>query len=172
MELGTYQRIDGRPSVRFERVYAHPISDLWSAVTVPDRLAQWFPSKVEHEARVGGAIRFSSDANVPDSMGQVLEFDPPRLFAFSWGPNQLRFELGEAEDGRTRFVLIDFLAAENEAARNAAGWEQCLEALDSVLDPTPASGANEQARSEAPSWRERYDRYIAAGLPSGAPFPE
>ena len=171
MEFGTYQFIDGRPSVRFERVYPHPIDDIWSAVTVPDRLDRWFPSNVEHEERAGGVIRFSGDANVPDSTGEVLEFDPPRLFSFSWGLNQLRFELAPADDSRTRFALTDFLSAENEAARNAAGWEMCLEALASALDPTPADGAIE-TQSASPSWRERYDRYVADGLPSGAPFPE
>ncbi len=171
MDLGTYQRIDGRPSVRFERAYRKPIDEVWPAVTTPDRLGRWFPSRVQYDARVGGVIRFSGDPNVPDSTGEVLEFDPLQLLAFSWGPNQVRFELTELDDSRTRFVLIDFLSAENEAARNAAGWEQCLEALDGALDSTPADDANE-TKSTPASWRDRYDRYVAAGLPSGAPFPE
>jgi len=39
--------IEGRPTVRVEREYPHPIEKVWQAVTVPEHLGQWFPSPVE-----------------------------------------------------------------------------------------------------------------------------
>jgi uncharacterized protein YndB with AHSA1/START domain len=166
MDMGTYQLIGERPSVRFERVYQHSIEETWSAVTTQERLGRWFPSKVEFEPSAGGSICFSGDPNVPDSAGVVLQFDPPRLFFFSWGKNELRFELAEVDESHIRFVLIDFLSVGNEAARNAAGWDVCLAALDAAI-----SGHAADIDFVSVDWHERYDAYVAAGLPSGAPFP-
>jgi hypothetical protein len=42
-EHGTYETIDGRPAVCFERRLAHPVARVWTAITEPADLAQWFP---------------------------------------------------------------------------------------------------------------------------------
>ncbi|MGX9888141.1 SRPBCC domain-containing protein [Streptomyces sp. NPDC002276] len=50
---------DGRPAVRFSRVYDQPLDRVWQFVTDPDELAQWFPSRAEFELRPGGTATFS-----------------------------------------------------------------------------------------------------------------
>jgi uncharacterized protein YndB with AHSA1/START domain len=45
-DLGTYVELDGRPAVRFVRTYPQPIERVWQAITTPEGLARWFPSKV------------------------------------------------------------------------------------------------------------------------------
>jgi hypothetical protein len=82
--------------------------------------------------------------------GEVLEVDEPNLLAFTWGEDTLRFELSSEGDG-TRLVLIDELPA-GAAARNAAGWEQCLDRLEG-LEPAPDS------------WQPRFEHYAAAFAP-------
>ncbi|MEA2229670.1 MAG: hypothetical protein QOF04_3300, partial [Solirubrobacteraceae bacterium] len=57
---GTYETVDGRPAVRFERRLAHPVDAVWRAVTEPDQLAHWFPSAVSLELRPGGRMAFTS----------------------------------------------------------------------------------------------------------------
>src|SRR5690606_11104818 len=81
----------GRWVVRLERHLAHPVDAVWRAVTEPAQLAQWFPTTVELDLVVGGAVRFGLPADGPG--GRVLELDPPRLLAFSWQDDVLRFEL-------------------------------------------------------------------------------
>jgi uncharacterized protein YndB with AHSA1/START domain len=88
MQQGTYETIDGRPALRFERRYAHPVERVWRAVTEPGELAAWFPCSVElpDGRREGAAMRFVfPDAGFPPTEGSVLELDEPRVFAFiSW----------------------------------------------------------------------------------------
>ncbi|GGI96990.1 SRPBCC family protein [Streptomyces brasiliensis] len=166
---GTYLTLgDGRPAVRFSRTYDHPIDRVWHFVTNPGELAQWFPSRAEMELRPGGTIRFSGDPNMPESTGQVLAVDPPRHLSFDWGGDELRFDLEELDEARTRFTLTNVLAAEDTAARNGAGWEVCLAALDVKVHGERFEGAH--AGPSAP-WKEFYDGYLEAGVPSGAPVP-
>jgi hypothetical protein len=82
--------------------------------------------------------------------GEVLSVDEPGPLAFSWRDDSLRFELS-AEDGGTLLVLVDELPAP-AAARNAAGWDACLDRL-AGLDPRPDA------------WRPRFDAYAAGFEP-------
>jgi hypothetical protein len=78
--------------------------------------------------------------------GKVLEADEPDLLVFTWGEETLRFELSAAGGG-TRLVLIDTLPAD-AAARNAAGWDVCLDRLAGLaVDPN--------------GWKPRFDAYVA-----------
>jgi uncharacterized protein YndB with AHSA1/START domain len=167
---GTYETIDERDAVRFERRYPHPVEKVWRAVTDPAELKHWFPAEVTVDLRAGGAMRFVfPDGEMPPTEGEVTEFDPPRVFAFTWDQDRLRFEL-EPEGGgaacRLRFLHV--IAEPDAAARNAAGWHVCLEMLSRHLAGEPAA-----APGSAPTedWRELYEEYIERGFPSGAPIP-
>ncbi|MBD2891462.1 SRPBCC family protein [Spirillospora sp. NPDC000708] len=162
---GGYLEIGGRPAVRFERIYDHPVERVWRMVADPAELAHWFPApKITIDPVPGGAITFSGDPNMPEatSSGRIIDFDPPRRLAFSWGGDELHFDLEPLDGGRTRFVLTNILEARDTAARNAAGWDVCLAALDALAEDRAA---------EQPAWQPKYDAYVAAGLPSGAPIP-
>ncbi|MGX1913259.1 SRPBCC family protein [Streptomyces phaeochromogenes] len=166
---GTYLTLDdGRPAVRFTRTYDHPVDRVWEFVTEPGELAHWFPSRVEIELREGGTIRFGDDPNMEDSTGRVLAVDVPRHLSFSWGGDELHFDLEELDEKRTRFTLTNVLEAENTAARNGAGWEVCLSALDAHARGASLGGPH--AGAGAP-WQEVYRAYVEAGVPSGAPVP-
>jgi uncharacterized protein YndB with AHSA1/START domain len=165
---GTYLELDGRPALRFERSLSHPVEKVWRAITDPAEIQHWFPAAVDYEQRVGGAMSFRfDDPDAPPTEGEVTELDPPRLFAFDWGGEQLRFELEPAGDG-CRLLFTHFLSERIQAARDAAGWEMCLAELDRLLAGEPAEAPGTGA---TPEWRELYDKYVAAGLPSGAEVP-
>jgi uncharacterized protein YndB with AHSA1/START domain len=161
---GTYTTVDGRPAVRFERRLGHPPETVWRMVTDPAELKHWFPCEVEVDLRPGGAMRFvfSPDFTID---GEVLELDEPSRFAFLWGADVLRFEL--APDGdHTRLTLLHVLYEEGEdaAAKTAAGWHLCLDAL--AGEPVQVATAG-----PTPEWQARYDEYVARGVPSGAAIP-
>jgi uncharacterized protein YndB with AHSA1/START domain len=120
----------GRPTVRVERHYPHPIDTVWRAVTTTEHLGAWFPSPVEIDLRVGGALRFTTGA------GTVEALDPPRLLAFTWGEDRLTFEL-EPADGGTAFALTHAFDDRAGAASFATGWEMCLGGLRHVLAGEP-----------------------------------
>ncbi|MDQ1748980.1 MAG: hypothetical protein QOE71_36 [Pseudonocardiales bacterium] len=168
MDLGSYLEHDGRPAVRFQRTYAHPIESVWAAITAPDELKHWFPSAVQFEQRVGGAVIFSGDPHTSDQTGTVLAFEPPRHLAFTWGSDELHLELEPVPHG-CRLTLIDVLSKRNEAARNGAGWHVCLDELAKRLDGIPSDGPHSATTTP---WQPTYDAYVAAGMPSGAWIPD
>ena len=152
---GTYETYEGKPAVRFERVYPHSVERVWRSITVPEEMASWFPSTVELDLREGGDTRFTFDEHLAEPMdGRVVELDPPRVFAFMWGKDLLRLELAPEGDG-TRLTLLQTLSGEDEAARNAAGWHVCLDKL----------------AGEETDWEPLYEEYQRRGLPAGAEIP-
>jgi uncharacterized protein YndB with AHSA1/START domain len=145
-----------RPAVRLERVLADPPPVVWRALTERDQLRAWFPCDVvvdggRFEAGAGITFRFQGDWTFT---GVVLEVDEPRALAFTWGEDTLRFELS-AEGNGTRLVLIDELPPDS-AARNAAGWEECLDRLAGV-EPVPDG------------WEPRFEHYTAVFAPTLGP---
>ncbi|MET9499126.1 SRPBCC family protein [Streptomyces sp. NPDC006552] len=164
---------DGRAAVRLTRTYARPRERVWEYVSDPAQLRHWFPSAFEAaELRPGAAIRFYDDPHAPDTAeatGTVLAVDAPRHLSYTWGADELRLDLEPLRDGRTRLTLTNVLERPDTAARNAAGWEVCLTALDAADRGAAPDGAH--AGAVAP-WKELYDAYRAAGFPSGAPVPD
>ena len=158
---GTYETIDSRPAVRFERRYPHSVDRVWRAVTEPEELGHWFPAGVEVDLSEGGAMRFTfPDGEMEPTDGRVIELDPPRRFAFRWGEEELRIELEPDGEGcRLRFTHL--ISTSEQAARDAAGWHVCLERLERLL-------SGDGATSE---WSGLYDEYRRRGVPAGAPVP-
>ena len=141
-----------RPAVRLERYLADPPAVVWQALAEREQLRSWFPSDVIVSGgrwEVGAAITFPFPPEVIDLTltGEVLEVDEPHVVAFTWGEDTLRFELSGEREG-TRLILIDELP-QGAAARNAAGWERCLDRL-AGLEPA------------ADAWQPRFEHYAAA----------
>jgi uncharacterized protein YndB with AHSA1/START domain len=156
MNDGTLLTDGSRPAVRLERHLEDPPSVVWRALTDREQLRSWFPCDVvvaDGRWDVGATITFRFPPEVIDMTltGRVLAVDEPNVLAYSWGEEILRFELS-AEGGGTRLVLVDELPA-GFAARNAAGWEVCLDRL-AGLDPAPDA------------WRPRFEAYAAAFEPT------
>jgi uncharacterized protein YndB with AHSA1/START domain len=148
-----------RPAVRIERHLPDPPAVVWQALTEREQLRSWFPCDVIVEGgrwEVGATITFPFPPDVMDMTltGEVLEVDEPNLLTFTWGDDTLRFELSP-EEGGTHLVLVDELPADS-AARNAAGWENCLDRLAGL---EPASDA----------WQARFERYAAEFEPALGP---
>ncbi len=144
------------PAIRLERLLPDPPATVWRALTERDQLRSWFPSDVLVEGGrwvLGAAISFPFPPEVIDMTltGEVLAVQEPSLLAFTWGEETLRFELSPVGDG-TRLVLIDELPA-MAAARNAAGWETCLERLAGA-EPDPGA------------WQLLFDAYAARFEPA------
>jgi uncharacterized protein YndB with AHSA1/START domain len=172
-------RSDGKYVLRFERRLAHPPEKVWRALTEPDQLRQWFPTDIEGERKLGAKILFVFRDDAPraedmpellehdpeDLEGEFTEFDPPRLLAYAWGDEDLRWELEPTENG-CRLALthtfdersgIPYSAGpRKKAARNASGWDLCLASLETLLD----GGSSHDDRPEGQPWERLYERYV------------
>ena len=65
---GSFQTIDDRPAVQFERRLSHPIEAVWRAVTEPAELAHWFPGRVEID---GSRLRFEDAGTTFAEKGEM-----------------------------------------------------------------------------------------------------
>jgi uncharacterized protein YndB with AHSA1/START domain len=142
----------GRPVLRFERHLSGSVEAVWRAVTDPEELRAWFPTRIEIDEWAAGAVltHHFDGHDVEPLPGTVLVWDPPRRVTFTWGADTIGIVLTAAPGGGTTLVLTEELDADH-AARNAAGWDGCLDRLE--------------LGAEAESWRPRFDRYVAAFEP-------
>lgn len=163
---------DGRSMLTMERRLKHPPEKVWRAVTEPERLADWFPAAMTPDLRVGGAVEFGFGGN-----GTVTDLDQPRLFAYTWGDQHLRWEL-HPDGAGTRLVLVATFTDRAGAASFASGWHICIAALDLALGGRPGAdpgfdhvALHEQfvvqfgldagsAETTADGWRVRYERQL------------
>ncbi|WP_219417629.1 SRPBCC family protein [Pseudonocardia nigra] len=147
---------DGRSVLHMERRLKHPPEKVWRAITEPARLAEWFPAAMTPQLRKGGAVDFGFG-----DPGTVTDLDPPRLFAFTWGDDHLRWELHPDGGEGTLLVLVHTFADRAGAASFAAGWHTCIAALDLALDGR--AGADPGVDDVA-----LHERYVAEfGLDAG-----
>lgn len=167
---GTYEQVDGSPVIRFERTFPHGVAQVWAAITDPARLEQWFPTTVEFDQLSEGApitFRFAEDRYPPMS-GAFREVSAPRRLSFTWGEDLLTFELEERDGAAAcRLAFSVALDSADKAARDAAGWDDCLDGLDAVV-----SGEAPERLPGPESWRARYDAYKRQGFPARAAIPQ
>lgn len=167
---------DGRPAVRIERALRHPVAKVWRALTEPSQLNQWFPFDVEGALAVGAEVRFVDRRGGPSGAGTITELDPPRLLAYSWESDHLRWELSSAAGG-SLLVLTHTVVDRFGAASFASGWHACLDGLESVLLGRPVGppgdmdaahehwlaefGLAEPEVTDGPGgWRIRFERQL------------
>lgn len=157
-----------RYKLDFERQLPHSPSKVWRAVTEREHLHRWFPAHVIGDWKVGAELRFEFQHGEGDQLkeeelrGEVLRVEPERLLEFRWGQSVLRCEL--IPDGKgCRFLFSESFDDASIGARNAAGWEWCLENLQTILE----GGA--MARFVLDAWRGRFEHYVTEFQPRFGP---
>jgi uncharacterized protein YndB with AHSA1/START domain len=135
-----------------------PAERVFQALTDPQQLMRWWTSEecqtefFEMDARPRGKWRFGtkkSTLNVNGvsqffCQGEVLEFDPPRLLAYSWIANWhddktrrtvVRWELTPTKDGTHVKVTHSGLAQEAAARKDySGGWPGVVESLKQFVE--------------------------------------
>jgi uncharacterized protein YndB with AHSA1/START domain len=161
-ELGRLSSQGERHLLSFTRFLPHPPELVWRAITEPEHLSAWFPARIDGERRAGAVLRFVFEHDEgPPGDGSVEVFDPPRVFAFTWGPESLRFEL-DLVDGGTILTFVNGFDELGKAVRDAAGWHYCLERLDADLD------GREFSDEPVPRWKTLERRYAEVFPPEAA----
>jgi uncharacterized protein YndB with AHSA1/START domain len=161
MTLGQLDTATSRPQLRFTRRFPHPPAKVWRAVTEPDHLRAWFPDRIEGEWKVGATLQFvDQGGRVEPFTGEVLVVDPPRVLEFTWGTDTLRFEL-EPDGDATILTLLDTIDELGKAARDAAGWHECLDHLEDEL-------GGKQPKKPGRIWAKVHPEYVAAFGPEAS----
>lgn len=145
-------------TLSLERRFGHPPEKVWRVITERELLKQWFPCDVVGDWNVGAKLDFiialeeTEHATEEDLHGEVLAVDAPRLLEYRWGKHSMKFEL-EPDGNGCLFRLSESFDDKSWCARNAAGWEMCIENLDLVIEGAAI------AKFAADVWRDKFDRY-------------
>jgi uncharacterized protein YndB with AHSA1/START domain len=156
------ERDDGRWQLRFTRTFRHPVETVWRAITEPEHLAHWFPTTIEGEREPGAPLRFSfPGGQAPPFEGEMIAYEPPSLMELRWGPDTLRLELRATAAG-TELTLLDALEERGKAARDGAGWHNCLDALEGTL------AGEESPPADMERWHVVHAHYLERFGPEAA----
>jgi len=138
---------------------AAPPERVFQALIDPKQLAQWWNNDqcktkyFEMDARKGGKWRFgtvhSNTTNLDDTrdfacQGEVLEYDPPRMLAYTWIANWhndkeqrtvVRWELTADGNGTRVKVTHSGLAQESAARKDySGGWPGVVQQLKKFVE--------------------------------------
>jgi uncharacterized protein YndB with AHSA1/START domain len=128
---GVLEQVGESWRLRFIRELRHPAPKVWRAITEPAHLETWFPGRIVGEWVVGSKLEFHGE--FPTFGGEVLEVEDGSALEFRWGPDTIRLEIVPSGDGCT-LTLTDTFDELGKAARDAAGWHECLDRLGNDLD--------------------------------------
>lgn len=159
-ELGQVRRTGETVELVFRRRFARPIEKVWAALTVPERLADWFADTKVDRLEPGGRIEFFHTGADYRSLGRVVAYEPPRLFAWTWSEldgskeSLVRFELEPDGDG-CRLTLTHSGLPPEDGEGVLAGWHAHLEAVEDAADGvfTPWDKLMEREGKVAPLYK-------------------
>lgn len=154
--LGTLRVENGIGIVRIEDRLDPAIDDVWSALTDPARLGQWY-GEVEGDLRAGGEFRARVFASGWEGAGRITVCEPPRWFATvsrEPGRDESRHEVTLTPDGDgTRIVYENLTVPPDLLWAYGVGEQIHVEDLGAHLAGLDRNGDSRWAELE-PAYRE------------------
>ncbi|MBA4792867.1 MAG: SRPBCC domain-containing protein [Phenylobacterium sp.] len=123
-------------SVVVERDLAHPPERVWRALTQPHLLAEWL-MRTDFEPRTGHSFSFTAEWGAVEC--KVMEIEPERRLAYSWGDGVLdtvvTWTLTPTKTGaHLRMEQTGFRRDQPRYLMGAtAGWPRFFDNLEQVL---------------------------------------
>ena len=117
--------------IDIEREYAFPVDRVWAAISTGEGISAWMKYEATLERRIGGRIfvDFKSEVNLE---GVVCEWEPERVFAYTWGLSVVRWVL-EPSEGGTRLRFTNSHVTPDILMGFAAGWHAFIDHLGPYL---------------------------------------
>jgi len=142
------------------REFRHPPAKVWTALTDPEHLREWAPFDADRNlGSVGTATLTTVGAPKPMvSESQIKQADPPKLLEFSWGGQDIRWQLEPQGTGGTRLTLWHNIDR-RFIAMGAAGWHVCLDVLDRSLAGQPIGRIVAQDAMKFEGWQRLHVEY-------------
>ena len=136
---GTEVRKEGeRWTLVVVRDLAHPPAKVWKALTDPAHLREWAPFDSDRDLGAVGTVKLSTVGTPAPHVTetQIKRADAPRALEYSWGGNDLRWELEPMASGGTRLTLWHNIDR-GFISMGAAGWHICLDVLERLVAGQP-----------------------------------
>jgi uncharacterized protein YndB with AHSA1/START domain len=135
---GAHVHKDGdRWTLVLVRELRHSPAKVWQALTDPAELREWAPFDADRNLGATGPAKLSTVATPTTEVSEtsVTRADAPRVLEYTWGGNDMRWELEPTPTG-TRLTLWHNIDR-RYVAMGAAGWHICLDVLDRMLAGDP-----------------------------------
>ena len=119
------------------RELRHSPAKVWQALTDPAQLREWAPFDADGNLASVGPVKLTT-IGAPTPMiseSTVKRAEAPKLLEYTWGGNDLRWELAPLGSG-TRLTLWHNIDR-GFIAWGAAGWHICFDVLDRFLAGDP-----------------------------------
>ena len=153
-DLGEVTRHGDTVTIMFRRRYARPVEKVWAALTVPERLSDWFANtKIDRQA-VGGVMDLDFKDENYRSLGRIVTMEPMKTFVWEWteldgsNPSLVRWDLEPDGDG-CRVTLTHSGVKASDAADVGPGWHAHLQAVEDAADGIETPWATVKARAKA-----------------------
>ena len=108
---------------------------VWSALTDPEQLREWAPFDADRDLGRVGSAKLSTVGTPLVSETKVKRAEAPTLLEYSWGEQDLRWELEPRGTG-TRLTLWHNIN-KGFISMGAAGWHICFDVLARLLAGDP-----------------------------------
>ena len=156
------------------RELRHPPTKVWQALTDPAQLREWAPFDADRNLGATGPVTLSTVATPAPHVSQssVRRAEAPRVLEYSWGGNDIRWELEPLPNG-TRLTLWHNIGR-RFVSMGAAGWHICFDVLDRFLQGHPI-GRIVAGQAMNFGWRRlnaEYARQFGVEVTNPDPRPE
>ena len=174
--FGAEVRKDGETwTLVLVRELRHPPATVWTALTDPEHLREWAPFDADRNLGTVGTAKLSTvGAPTPHvSETQVKRADAPKVLEFSWGGQDIRWELEPQGGGGTRLTLWHNINR-GFISMGAAGWHICFDVLDRLLAGQPIGRTVGPEAIKFGGWQRlnaEYAQQFGVEPPVGRPTP-
>lgn len=134
--LGQVLRDEDGMRLEFVRSYDDPITDVWSALTDPNRTARWFGRWTGDPASGSVQVVMVAEADARPQTVAILACEPPnRLLVETDSPDGVwRLEVTLSDQGGgTTLRFVQRLAEPYDASSIGPGWHFYLDRLAAVV---------------------------------------
>ena len=137
---------DETATVTLQRRYPAEVSDVWEAITDPDRVRRWF-LPLTGDLRPGGTFQLEGHAG-----GQIISCEPPAHLAVTFGGENSLVDVRLSADGEQTLLILEHAVPLSLAGSAAGalyvgpGWDGALMSIGLYLDgkvaDNPVAAAN------------------------------
>lgn len=142
------------------RDLAHPPAKVWKALTDPAHLRAWAPFDADRDLGAVGRVKLTT-VGTPTPMiseTQIKRAEAPKVLEFSWGDQDLRWELEPRPGDGTRLKLWHNIDR-RFIAMGAAGWHICFDVLERFLAGAPLGRIVGPAAMKFGGWHRLHAEY-------------
>jgi len=154
------------------RELRHSPEKVWQALTDPAQLREWAPFDADANLGKVGTVKLTTVGAPKEHVSEtrVTRADAPKALEYSWGGQDIRWEL-EPVGGGTRLTLWHNIDR-NFISMGAAGWHICLDVLDRFVRGAPIGRIVGGEAMKFGGWQRltaEYAKQFGVEIPGWAP---